>query len=236
MTAPTLPSTSVRATTPADSPIERRTAATSRRLERPAVAAVLGVLAVLLLGALMQHSTLDLPLTQWMNAQRVGLVDTVATLVYAALEPPFAVLLVVALSALIWARTRNLLSGLRFGAAIADTWLPVIALKLVFHRPRPEAALLAHPSPTLPTDWSFPSGHTAFVTALVVVAVLELGPARRTLTVPLAVLAILGMGAVVLILGHHYPSDVAASILWSTALAPLAWEATGLLAERLRTR
>lgn len=127
---------------------------------------VLGVTAVFFLGGLMYNSTADLPLVREANALDTGVLGTITRSIYAAFEPQFAVLWVLLASAVAWAYTKKLRTGLLFGLAVACTWLPVIVLKLIFHRPRPLAEALAHAPFLSPTDWSFSSGHVAFITAL----------------------------------------------------------------------
>ena len=198
-------------------------------LARAALRALFGVGLVLDIGVLVARSNVDLPVTAAFNSLHVGIVGAIATGIYAAVEPQWALLIVLAIAAILWRVKGDLKVGLRFAVAVGGTWLPVIVLKLLVHRPRPGAALLPHPSAAAPGDWSFPSGHTAFITALVLVLVLALGRARRSWTIPAAVLAVAVMGSVVLIDGFHFPTDVLASIIWSASLAHAAWELSARL-------
>ena len=205
------------------------------RLTRgPVLGALLGALLLLAGGRLLIPFTGDLPLTQSLNTLHAGPAALAVDAVYRALEPVFAVLLTVMLAGLIALRRRDPRVGLRFGLAVALTWLPVGAVKLTVHRPRPTAALLAHPTPVGTLDWSFPSGHVAFVTAVVVAAVLLCHTARsRAVMVGVGVLAVAGIAVVVLVAGLHYPTDVLASIAWGLLAGPLMWEAGGAVAGRL---
>lgn len=189
--------------------------------------AILAVALVTALGATMAHSAADLPFTRAANSLHVGTIASLTNAVYAALEPLGAVALAVLLSALVWLLTRRLARGLAFGLTVAVSWLPVVAYKFVLDRPRPDAALLPHPMLPVQSDSSFPSGHTAFVTALAVTAVLAAArwgtPALRRWVTVLAVLGVAGICATVLINGVHFPTDVLGSLMWSLGVTPLGW-------------
>lgn len=167
------------------------------------------------------------------NSLHTGVLGELTSGLYAALEPGFAVVYVLALAAFIAWRAGDYRRGLEFGATVAATWLPVVFIKMLVARPRPEPSLLPHPTAFTPGDWSFPSGHTAFTMALAVS--LFLFSRNRVLRI-LAVVLVPVVCATVLINGVHYPTDVAFSLVWSGALAPLwaklACRAGSLLPER----
>jgi undecaprenyl-diphosphatase len=96
-------------------------------------------------------------------------------------------------------------------------------LKLVFHRPRPEA-YFGYP---LPSTYSFPSGHAISsccfygVLAAIVTARMRSRGAKIAVWTAAALLAAL-IGLSRIYLGVHYPSDVAAgyavAVIWVAAL------------------
>lgn len=156
----------------------------------------------------------DIALTIWANNARTPLTD----LVYYGFEPLWATAYVGAIGLALAYRRHDYRALLTFGATVALTWVPVVLLKVIAHRPRPDAALLPHPVATAPGDWSFPSGHVAFATALAVALFL----ATRNRWVRLAAaLLVPVMAATVLITGVHYPSDVLFSVAWSLLLGPV---------------
>lgn len=181
--------------------------------------AAIGLCSVFLLGFLVHASTVDLVWVQEANALDVGTFGQLTRSLYDAFEPPFAVLWAALAAAIAWRYTRSLRGGLLFGLTVACTWLPVVALKLIFHRPRPID--LSHGPALPPTDWSFSSGHVAFITALAMAFYLL---TRKMWVAVAGALAVTAMTIAVLIDGMHYPTDALASIVWSVSLAPLMWQ------------
>lgn len=182
--------------------------------------ALLAVIAVLLCGVLVHHSSFDLPVTQAMNHLHVGPIALLTNTVYRLLEPPGAILLTVITAAVIGWRRRSLRALLVFGATVAITWLPIVAVKMIFFRPRPDTSVLAHPFSPLQIDGSFPSGHTAFITAYAVTLVLTLSGVAAQRARVIGTLLVLLVVFTVLVNGLHFPTDVLASLVWSSALAP----------------
>ena len=172
----------------------------------------------------------ELQLTIAANSLHHGLVGAVANFVYGALEPAYSVILVLGLAALLAWRRRDYRAGLIFGGAIATAWLPVVFIKMLVARPRPDAALLPYPTAVTPGDWSFPSGHSAFVTALAVVTIIVM---RHRWARAAAVLLALTTYVSVLVCGVHYPTDVVASIVWGLAVTPLTFKLAFRVGSRL---
>ena len=156
----------------------------------------------------------EFAVTVWANGFRSPLTDVV----YYAFEPDWATLYVVSIGLALASRRHDYRALFTFGATVALTWVPVVVLKVVAHRPRPSGALLPHPVATPPGDWSFPSGHVAFATALAV-AVFLFTRSRWARGASAALVPV--MGATVLVTGVHYPSDVLFSVAWSLLLGPV---------------
>lgn len=80
----------------------------------------------------------------------------------------------------------------------------------------PQLLKLTLPRPQLADPWplpnSLPSGHTAAVAALVCSLLLVLSRSARGAVLVLGSVAVGAMGLLLLALGHHRPSDVAASV------------------------
>lgn len=173
----------------------------------------------------------ELAITQWANGFHSGVIGAFASFIYAAFEPLYAVVIVAAIAALM--SRRNLRRFLSIGATVALTWLPVVAIKVLVHRPRPDASLLPHPLALMPGDWSFPSGHVAFAMALTGTVFLF---TRHRLARTLAALFVPLMVATVLVMGVHYITDVLFSVVWSAVVAPLAFRLVCRVGSRLPAR
>jgi undecaprenyl-diphosphatase len=166
-------------------------------------------------------SSWDAAVSHSFNVLHAGALGFVSTALYSVFEPPFAIAITVILSAALWLVTRNIRLGVSFGAVIAITWLPTVVVKLLVHRPRPNPLMLAHPFAVQP-DASYPSGHVAFITALVVVLILlARGHRYGWVVVVLGSLLVVVLGVALIIDGVHFPTDVIASVVWSAGLAPL---------------
>ena len=157
------------------------------------------------------------------QGNQTGWLDTVAFgVTRLGWTPVSTVLIVVTVVALFvmrrWADSLVVaLSGIPIGLGIL--------LKEVIGRARPEYFL----TNSLPSSFSFPSGHSLFAMlfgGLLIVLVEELRvstPIRRSLQMVL-VLLILGVGASRVYLGVHWPSDVLGGYLFGiVALVGLVW-------------
>ncbi|WP_417564538.1 phosphatase PAP2 family protein [Microbacterium sp.] len=110
--------------------------------------------------------------------------------------------------------------SLRAGLILAVPWIVAEGMKFVVRRPRPDPADLTRMIVPDPMTFSYPSGHTAFVTALVCALVLSMATRRARVAA-----SIVG-GLLVLVvawsrvyLGVHYPTDVIAAIIVVIAVA-----------------
>ncbi len=110
---------------------------------------------------------------------------------------------------LLWAgRPRE---ALMLGLSLLVTVVLVHVTKLIFQRPRPDSLELLVP---MPTDWSFPSAHTAQATAVflsvAIIAIRSLPPVWGGIVAIASALIIIGVGWSRLYLHVHYLSDVVA--------------------------
>jgi undecaprenyl-diphosphatase len=185
--------------------------------------AAIGVVVVVLVGLLIKNSHFDLAVVQFLNDYHQGKIGTFTNAVYKFFGPLYAIAGTVILTGVVIILTRSLRIGSTFAATIAATWLSLAAVKLIVHRARPDASLLSLPFDPAQVDASYPSGHAAFITALVVT--LFLGTAlgyRRWWVGIIGGLAIVLVGTSLVIDGVHFPSDVLGSMIWGIAVAPLA--------------
>lgn len=180
-----------------------------------------GIAALMTAGAIQRF---DDAVLLWMNDHANESLDVVALEITALGSAATVWMVVMVGSVFLWV-TRHRYSAALLWVAALGSGIVNSALKHSFDRPRPQLF-----------DWrtdyaglsSFPSGHA--MTAMVVYAtlaylVIRLEPSRRLrrVTLGIAALAILLIGATRLYLGVHYPSDVIAGYLvglvWATACA-----------------
>jgi len=180
--------------------------------------AIAAVIVIMIVGFTL--GTVDLGLSKAFNTLHTGALGAFSTAVYHVISPGPAIGITVVVVAIVWWRARDVRPALAFGGTIAITWVPSAVVKEIVHRARPEASVLAHPFAAQP-DPSYPSGHTVYITAFVLALVWLLRETRwhRTVAV-LGVVAIVVVFFAVSIDAVHYPTDAAASILWSLAVAP----------------
>jgi membrane-associated phospholipid phosphatase len=195
-----------------------------RRAGRPVVQLLLAAAAfvVLAVAGIALRPGQDLGLARALNELHTGALGMVASTTYNVFEPVPSVVLTAAVAALFWV-VRDLRTGAAFAGVVALTWIPAELLKLVVHRGRPDANLMPHPFLPVQVDPSFPSGHTAFIVALVVaLAFVARGTRWHPIVVGVGTMPILLIAVTLAIDAVHYPTDIAASIVWSLTVAPAA--------------
>jgi undecaprenyl-diphosphatase len=182
-------------------------------------AALAGGLAAKSFGPFTPELSLDIALSRGRNAALVGL----SQVINYGIGPAGAVAMVLAICAwLVWRKGRPL-QALAFGSLVTVGWLGSTVGKILVSRARPPADAVSALVPETHLD-SFPSGHTAFATALVLAAVIVLAGSntqKRQVSAAGAVFVAL-VAFSRLYLGVHYLSDVAGSVVIATA-AVFAW-------------
>lgn len=115
----------------------------------------------------------------------------------------------------VWRRGDRQLARSLLLAQVA-TLLGVLVFYWLAARTRPDAVRLVMAAPPLP---SFPSGHAALAVATATVWWLHNGWNRRT-----AAVVVLAMGVAYsrVYLGHHFPTDVAAGLIWGLGVGAAA--------------
>lgn len=185
--------------------------------------AVVGIVVVVVVGLLIRASNFYFAAVQFLNSFHQGAIGSLTDAVYKAFGPGPAIAGTVVLTGICFALTRNLRIASTFAATVAATWVSLAVVKLIVSRMRPDSAILPFPFNPAQVDASYPSGHAAFVTALVVTIVLGLSAGRgRLLAAIVGAVLIVGVGIALVIDGVHFPSDVVASIVWGIVVAPAA--------------
>lgn len=123
---------------------------------------------------------------------------------------------------LILLRIDRLQEAVLLGLSLTVTTIAVHAAKMIFRRPRPDATDLLVP---MPSDWSFPSAHTAQATAfflsLTLIAVRILPPFWALLTALCSLGIVCGVGYSRIYLRVHFLSDVLAGLALAVLLVLL---------------
>lgn len=184
--------------------------------------ASIGVVVVVVFGFVIRGTAFDLAVVQFFNGFHDGMLAAVTDAIYKYVGPVPAIIGTVVLTLMILVVTRNLRIASTFAVVIAATWLSMAVVKLLVARARPDESLLSYPFNPAQVDASYPSGHVAFVTALVVTLFLAVSLGyRRWLVGILGGLVVAGVGLALVADGVHYPSDVIGSVVWAITVAPL---------------
>ncbi|MDZ4062355.1 phosphatase PAP2 family protein [Pseudarthrobacter sp. J1763] len=160
----------------------------------------------------------DLDVDVSLSHDRSPALTTLATIINAVLSPAGNVIILALVCLILMFVLRRPLTALAFGSTVAAGWLSSEIGKVTVARLRPPGAV-THALITENGYDSFPSGHTAFAVALVWGAVLVLArtPAQRVVTAVVGGIFAAVVALSRLYLGVHYPTDVAGSLLISTA-------------------
>ena len=132
-------------------------------------------------------------------------------------SPPIAVVVGLVAAVIVFVVTRRWLTVLHFAVLVLGTWLSSEVIKVIVHRPRPEGhvadTLVPNPDPD-----SYPSGHVCFAVGLgFAILILVMRTRARTIVAVLAILLALLTSFTRIYLAIHFPTDIAASLLFSAA-------------------
>lgn len=210
----------------------------SRDPRRELGRAVVVVVVLAVLGFVLRVAPLDRPLSTWLNGAHTGVLGALCTAVYHVFSPAPAIVLTALATVAVWWWTHRLRVAVAFAGTVAVTWIPSDVLKLLVGRPRPDVHLLPHPFLPSPADPSYPSGHTVFVTALVLALLLVVRgtPLRRPVAIVGSIVVVI-VAVALAVDAVHYPTDVLASVAWSVGVAPAArWVWVDLVMARVAGR
>lgn len=164
----------------------------------------------------------ELPVDQALSRGHVPFLDAVALTIRAVLAPIPGLIIVAVVSVGVLLKTRDWIVSVTFALIVGGGWLSSELVKLLVHRARPDFLLLAHPLSTEANFASFPSGHTCLITALALGLVLLLrGHRAQKWVIAGGAAAVLVVAWSRLYIGEHYPSDVIAAVLYSSAVMVL---------------
>ncbi len=207
----------------------RRAAVSSPILERSSVplttiiVAVVVAVVLTVIGFVLRATQPDQGLAEALNSLHTGGTALLTNTVYHVFSPAEAIIITVIITAVIWWRQRDIRPAAAFAGLVAVTWIPSDIVKIIVGRPRPDVHLLAHAYTPYQVDASYPSGHTVFVTALVIALVYLFRRTRwERLTIVLGTILVIIVLVSLTIDAVHFPTDVLASVVWSLGVAPAA--------------
>jgi undecaprenyl-diphosphatase len=174
-------------------------------------------------------SAAELDLVILAGSSRSDVLDGIASAIAAVFSPTANVLIIAAVFLLLLIK-RSPVNAFGVGFVVSIGWLSTQAVKLLVARPRPPAESLNDAALAKVGESSFPSGHTAFATALAIGWIL-LSTERRRIVAVLAPLLVAVVAASRVYGGAHYPSDVIGGVLTASTAALVAagvWNAYGI--------
>lgn len=163
-------------------------------------------------------TTADLDILYGLATVRTPFLIGIALTINWLFGPAMAVALTAAIAAVMLAISRRLRTTTLFVALVALPWLGSEIVKQIVRRPRPDMSMLKHPLITEPTSFSFPSGHTTFVTVLMLALLITVVSKRwRPLYLTIGIIAVVLTAMSRMYLGAHYLTDVTAAVIYSIA-------------------
>ena len=197
-----------------------------RRFARTAIPAAAVILAVIISGLVLSASAGwtagEMDVLRQVNAIHTAPLDAVALGIDWLFNPAVGVVLVLLTAVSVLVATGRPGAAIRFLLVVLIPTVGAEVIKLLVHRARPDIPSLPHILLLEPGGLSFPSGHTSLAACFLVgVVIVTAGHRRHPLVIGAAVVVVLATAASRVYLGVHYPSDVAASIVYSVAAVAL---------------
>ncbi|UKA59554.1 phosphatase PAP2 family protein [Arthrobacter sp. FW306-2-2C-D06B] len=164
-------------------------------------------------------TTNEFGVDQELSRHHVGALTTVAMALNFLFAPVAGVCMVLVIGLFVFLVRKSLVRAVMFVLFACSGWVASEVFKLIVARHRPNPALLFDPLAPETGSNSFPSGHTAFAVALAFALYFLVRGTRWGVITAWAgaVLAVVVAWSRIYI-GVHYPSDVVASFLATTAI------------------
>lgn len=183
---------------------------------------VIGVIAVgLVLTSNHGWTSVEMAMLHYVNLFHTAPLDGLALGIDWLFGPATAAVLVLLGSGVVLVASRRPRRAAQFLVVVVIPVLGTDVIKRIVHRPRPDIASLPHVLVLEPGGLSYPSGHTSFAACVMLGLIVVASQRWRPVLSAVAVVVVAATAASRVYLGVHYPSDVAASIVYSIAAVTL---------------
>lgn len=184
---------------------------------------ILIVLAVGIAGLLIKSTNFaltEINVSIWLTEHQIPAISVIAGAI-ATIFSSIVATIIAALTTVIIGVINTIRRAGHFLWMVFISWGGSALLKPIVQRPRPDADLLHDPVSPQTGVLSYPSGHTAFATALfLAIALTLISREHRRIAIILAVIGILIVAASRVYVGAHFMTDVTAG---ATASAASCW-------------
>lgn len=197
-----------------------------RRFARTAIPAAAVILAVIISGLVLGVSAgwtaVEMDVLRHVNAVHTAPLDAVALGLDWLFSPAVGAVLVLLAALSVLVATRRPGAAIHFLLVVLIPTVGADVIKLLVHRARPDIPSLPHILLLEPGGLSYPSGHTSLAACFLVgIVIVTAGHRRHPFVMGAAAIVVLATAASRVYMGVHYPSDVAASIVYSVAAVAL---------------
>ncbi|MDO5720601.1 MAG: phosphatase PAP2 family protein [Actinomycetaceae bacterium] len=173
----------------------------------------------------------EINISIWLTQHQLPAVSAVAGAIATAFSSVVATI-IAAITTVIIGIVNTIRRASHFLWVVFVSWGGTAILKPIVQRPRPNAELLHDPVSPQTGVLSYPSGHTAFATALfLAIALTLISHKHRRLALLLASIGIVVVAASRVYVGAHFMTDVTAG---ATASAASCWFATTVWTNYIR--
>jgi membrane-associated phospholipid phosphatase len=200
------------AVTSASIDAERRALRPTQHPVRYIVIGVIGLILVVLFGLFVKHdaswSAAEMKLDSWFAAHRNGFGTVIAAFIDKLFGPAGAVIDGLVFAIIVRLVTKSWWRALVALVIVLGCWVPVVPISEIVHRMRPglDSGIVISAK-----TYSYPSGHSAYVTALTIATWFTLRDHRiRRFVIVCGIVLLLIVGWSRVYLGLHYPTDVLA--------------------------
>lgn len=186
------------------------------------VSAIIVIVAVIAGGVIIANSTVstgwELSFLSFINEHQTTALSALALGIAWLFAPPIAAAITAVSGVVVWFATKSFLRAFTFSGTVGLVWIGSELVKWLVRRARPDTSHFANPL-AFEHSFSYPSGHTTFAAALAFSLLFLARDTRlmRPVLIPIVTVGVIITALSRMYLGVHYPTDVAAAIIYSMA-------------------